>query len=106
MPLKFQDPPARKGGPGKTATPAVTDEDMAELKNNPGKWALAAEGVTTAQKFAKWKAANNPADKNGKTEKYPWEYTARDTGKTKKNRNGVDAATYDVYVRYNPEGIS
>jgi hypothetical protein len=96
MALKFVDePPKAKRGPGSAGNKYLTEEVQEELKANPNKWALVAEGVTTAQSIATFVKDNGGRGK-------PWDYTSRNTGKTVENRNSKEVPTYDVYVTYKP----
>jgi len=92
--MKFMDekPKSTRGGPGGSRT--MTDEVVAELQENPGKWGLVAEGVTSAQSVATW--VRKPENKDS------FDYTSVNSGKTTKNRNGKDVPTYNVYVCFKP----
>ena len=88
-------PKATRGGGGRSHK-YMTEDAVGELKDNPGKWARVAKGVTSAQSVAQW--VNKAENKDS------FEYASRATGKKVKNTKNEDVPAYDVFVRYNPEG--
>jgi hypothetical protein len=97
MGLKFVDalPPRTRSGGSSVFTPEV----IAELKDNPGKWALIQEKVSSAQTVANF--VNKPENKEA------WVYQTR-TVETKKSKTKGGKEKTDriinVYVAYDPEG--
>jgi hypothetical protein len=97
MGLKFVDDlPARTRA---ASSKVMTDEAIAELKDNPGKWALIQEKVNSAQTVANF--VNKPENKEA------WVYQTRTVetkkGKTKDGKEKTDRII-NVYVAYDPEG--
>lgn len=110
MALTFGELPKRTRG-GSTS-PAIADEDVAQLKKRPRAWAMVKENVTNAQKYTAWaKGANGESEG-------PWYIATRahrnpdgtprikeDTIKSGKNEGEPKQVRYiDVWVCYSPDG--
>lgn len=85
--IKFVDelPKSTRTGGGRASV--FTDEVIAELKDNPNKWAEIETSTSTAAKFVK-------ANKG-------FEYVTRTVGK-KKNSKGNEVPDVKVYVAFKP----
>ena len=97
MALKFVDdlPPRTRAGSSRVMTEAV----IAELKDNPGRWALIQEKVNSAQTVANF--VSKPENKDA----YVYQTRTVETkkGKTKGGKTKTERII-NVYVAYDPEG--
>lgn len=81
-------------GRGRAAAPVFTDSEVEQMKAEPQSVWQVATNINTAQRYAKFCQSDKGAG---------FIYSALNSGKTRKNRDGKDVPTYDVYVSYDPE---
>lgn len=114
MAFKFvETTPEVTRGRGATST-VFTDDEVAELRDNPSMWGLVAEDTDKSQKFINWVKRQNGKDENEKPNEGPWRVrTSVHRNKSGephivkgKTKEGKDKETrfVDVYVSYDPEG--